>query len=196
MEDSNRTSINVFTNHKKDILESTNSSNEYILKLNEELNNQYVSVKLECENLKNEMFVLEEDNDKQDKSMRYMRGMIKNYIELNDLHKTISNQRNKMLDFTNRQFEKLEHIFYFTILLYLINNIFFMYTGYVTFKILIHNIFSILICTYFSTNYYNYTHINQNNNYKECSQLIDISKNKINEIENGNDFLTEYIDGL
>tara|TARA_Y100000992_G_C20837617_1_gene292264 strand:- start:342 stop:488 length:147 start_codon:yes stop_codon:yes gene_type:complete len=46
----------------------------------------------------------------------------------------------------------------------------------------------------FSTNYYN-NNID-NKNYKECNKIIDETKNKIKEIENGNDFITEYIDGL
>ena len=95
-------SINVFTNQKDAIMKGDNSScNEYILRMNEEYNNSNIDLRIKIQEMKSEMDDLEDCNDKQETSLRYMRGVLKNYVELKILYKSVCNRRcdyNKFCD--------------------------------------------------------------------------------------------------
>lgn len=198
-------SINVFTNNKESILKSDNSSNEYILKMNEEYNNNNIKLNYELQDLKHVVNNLESENDKNETSIRYMRGMLKNYVELKLLYKSVSDRRfecNKLYNKDINNMDKYNTDMYQTIILsifiyYLtmIVNVYFentsIYDIFVSVSILISSII-------FSTKYYN---LNPNITLNHLT--IDSIKDDINKsltdikvIEDSNNFLDEYIDNI
>ena len=96
-------SINVYTNQKEPIMKADNSSTEYILKMNEEYNNRYVDMQLKIQELRHSYDELEITTDKQDSSIRYMRGMLKNYVELRDLYKSMVGRREELTKIDNKE---------------------------------------------------------------------------------------------
>ncbi len=201
-------SINVYTTHKDSILKSDNSSNEYILKMNEELNKSNSELRLKVQELRNMIDDLESETDKQDSSIRYMRGMIKNYIELNNLHKSIMVKKNSLSKIDSNELNTFDSYCndvrdaaMCATLLYMFNNIVFLYFDMVSILGVIQNIFSIFICVFSSCHLYQigkYYNI-FGKDYKVVNNIIkniDDDIVKIKEIESSSDFLSEYVDNL
>ena len=76
-EEQEKMSINVYTNNKDSIMKSDNSTHEYIMKLNEEYNNNNIKLRFKVQELRDKIDNLEDENDRYDTSIRYMKGMIK-----------------------------------------------------------------------------------------------------------------------
>ena len=74
--------INIFKNNESQIEQSSNKSESYIILMNEDLNNKNRDYIIEIEQLTNQVNDLEEMNDKSEKSITYMRGLLKNIIGL------------------------------------------------------------------------------------------------------------------
>ena len=84
--------INIFKNNESQIEQSSNKSESYIILMNEDLNNKNRDYIIEIEQLTYQVNDLEEMNDKSEKSITYMRGLLKNIIGL----KKLINEVNKI----------------------------------------------------------------------------------------------------
>lgn len=201
-------SINVFTTNKESIMKSENSSTEFIIKQNEEYNNSNVTLRIELVQLRNDMERLEEDNDKQDTSIRYMRGMLKNYVELKGLYKSIVESREKLAKIDAKELKMYDKYcidqglcIMFFIFLFIMNNLVFVYMGVMPLRVLMKMMLSVVICGSVSCQYYGLNEQMKNmgkdyNLVKNVVEGIDESLVKIKKIESSSDFLSEYIDGL
>tara|TARA_Y100000591_G_scaffold327433_1_gene351905 strand:+ start:2629 stop:3249 length:621 start_codon:yes stop_codon:yes gene_type:complete len=204
-EEPEKMSINVFTNHRETIMKSDNSTHEFILKLNEEYNNENINLRLKVQELRNKIDDLESENDRYDTSIRYMKGMLKNYVELRNLYKNLNNRMKDLSNLDMKQirlyrdynnaceniYERCMNIYYISMLVYL-------YMGLIDYKYILLSIVTFVSSLYYLQMYYD------TNKYKyddyQTAETIKISINKDNkdivELENGNNFLDEYIDNL
>jgi hypothetical protein len=206
-EEVDKMSINVFTNNREEILKSDNSSTEYILKMNESLTNSIIDLRLKVQELRNKVDELETENDKQDSSMRYMRGMLNNFVELVELYKSVSNRKgdiNKVNDkelefycgYSNRMFDA----YYMTLILYIFSNIVGCYFEFVDISTICKGCCSIVICALVS---FQYCELIDDHTFTDNPKLINAIVNgieddtkKIKEIESSSDFISDYIDCL
>lgn len=201
-------SINVFTTNKDSIMKSENSSTEFIIKQNEEYNNSNVKLRIELVQLRTDMERLEDDNDKQGTSIRYMRGMLKNYVELKGLYKSIVESREKLAKIDAKELKMYDKYcidqglcIMFFIFLFIMNNLVFVYMGVMPLRVLMKMMLSVVICGSVSCQYYGLNEQMKNmgkdyNFVKNVVEGIDESLVKIKKIESSSDFLSEYIDSL
>tara|TARA_A100001015_G_C14996058_1_gene716257 strand:- start:1108 stop:1737 length:630 start_codon:yes stop_codon:yes gene_type:complete len=201
-------SINVYTNQKESIMKADNSSTEYVLKMNEEYNNRHVDMQLKIQELRHSYEDLENTTDKQDSSIRYMRGMLKNYVELRDLYKSMVERREELTKINNKELKLYDtyclnvyNSFLFFMFLYFVNNLVLIYAGIISASVFIKSVLSMIICGGASIQYYDigrmYNNIGKDYNLIEkMATGIDEDLAKIKEIEDGSDFLSEYIDGM
>ena len=75
-----KVNINIYDDNKARINNADNSTQEYIILMNEELNNKILILNTELDEKNNEISILECDQDKNEKSITYMRGMLKNLV--------------------------------------------------------------------------------------------------------------------
>ena len=207
-DETEKMSINVYTTNKDSILKADNSSTEYILKLNEEYNNTNVELRLKISELRDTIDELESTNDKQDSSMRYMRGMLKNYVELKMLYKGISDKNDslykindKELKLYNKYFDTYFNMLFACICMYYTSLMCFVYLGYMNLNMVIISFIRITGCINICIKYYNIESYDLGNReicevVKRISEGIKEDKDNIKKIEDGSDFLTEYIDNL
>ena len=205
-EDSDKMSINVYTKYKDTIMESKDSSTEYILKMNETMNNSVVNMKVKIKDLRNKIDDLETTNDKHDSSIRYMKGMLKNYVELIELYNTILTKKEsinkinqKESDFYACQNNKFVNAYVMMFLLYIFNNMFYVYNGFLDIRSVCKSAISIIICTLASCETFKIFRTDfkfQHDNIKSINISIKECKTKIKEIENSSDFMSEFIDGF
>ena len=198
-------SINVFTNNKEAIMKTDNSTHEYILKLNEEYNNENIKLRLKVQELRNKIDDIEGENDRFETSNRYMKGLLKNYIELKDLYKKINNRRQDLSNLDMKQirlykdyntvceniYERCMNIYYISMLVYL-------YIGLIDYKYILLSLVTFVSSLYYLQVYYDINKYKYDD-YKIVEELkLNIKKDNknISEIENGNDFLEEYIDNI
>tara|TARA_Y100001980_G_C14532432_1_gene308557 strand:- start:702 stop:1322 length:621 start_codon:yes stop_codon:yes gene_type:complete len=198
-------SINVFTNNKEAIMKTDNSTHEYILKLNEEYNNENIKLRLKVQELRNKIDDIEGENDRFETSNRYMKGLLKNYIELKDLYKKINNRRQDLSNLDMKQirlykdyntvceniYERCMNIYYISMLVYL-------YMGLIDYKYILLSLVTFVSSLYYLQVYYDINKYKYDD-YKIVEELkLNIKKDNknISEIENGNDFLEEYIDNI
>jgi hypothetical protein len=150
---------------------------------------------LKINELQNENSSLQEDVDKYDTSTRYIKGLLKNLSELEKLTSTISSERDvisnkNFIFYKNYKIKAQKHIYYLQGIMFAI-----MATLY-EFKFLsqlqsIIVIFIILFNIAFTQNMLNNLILENTEN-----QVIINTKNKIDEIHKGQDFLYDYIDTL
>lgn len=204
-EEQEKMSINVFTNHRETIMKSDNSTHEFILRLNEEYNNENIKLRLKVQELRNKIDDLENDNDRYETSVRYMKGMLKNYVELRDLYRKMNERRKDLseLDMKHLQIykeynsvsdnisERCMHIYYICMLFYL-------YMGLIDYKYILLSIVTLVSSLYYLQMYYDITKYVYNDSQKVDDLRVGIKDDNksIKEIENGNDFLDEYIDNM
>ena len=190
-------SINVFTNQKEKIMKSDQSCNEYILRMNEEYNNSNIELRLKVEDLNVKIDNLENDNDKQDSSIRYMKGLLKNYVELKMLYKTMNNKRVDYIKFNDKCIKEYYYLIFMCVAMYYVNLVIFLFVDIITIQTIFAALISLAISLGFCFNYYHMDR--QLHNNKQIVNINDELKkdNKnIEEIEDGCDFISEYIDNL
>jgi hypothetical protein len=201
-------SINVYTNQKDPILKAENSSNEYILRMNEEYNNINAELRFKVQELRNIIDDLENDNDKQDSSIRYMRGMIKNYIELVKLHKSIISKRkdltkvdNKELKLFDNYCDDIQNVMTCSFFLYMFNSTILLYLDILSVMSIWQISLNICICVFSSVHFYNMSKYYNlfGKDYKIVQNIVGSIEEQVvqvKEIESSSDFLSEYIDNL
>jgi hypothetical protein len=201
-------SINVYTNQKESILKSDNSCNDYILKMNEEYNNCNIQMRLKIKELRNINDDLESDNDKQDSSIRYMRGMMKNYIELVQLYKYIVTKKDDLRKIDNKELKRYDNYCHdlldvttFSFFFYLFNSVVFLYLDMLSIMDIVQNTINICICLVSSSYFYNMGRYDNLflRDFNIVHNIVDSIKEdvaKIKQIESSSDFLDEFIDNI
>ena len=199
-------SINVFTSKREEIMKSDNSSNEYILKMNEELHNSNIELRIQMQEMKSQIEDLENELDKNDASLRYMRGVLKNYVELKLLYKSLCAKKtdyNKFCDKELKLSDEYINNYYNMIVscmcMFLMSMLLFMNFNLISLESMLYIVISMVSSFGATYNYYDIDSEFKNINYNiadNITQNIKEEMKKIKEIEDGNDFLSEYINNI
>ena len=111
-------SISVYEQNKEKIKNSDNSSEEFIIQMNEFLQNINNKNLISIEEYKKNIEDLENENDKQEKSITYMRGLLQNFnVKIKTLTSIIKydkeyyNDTNNYMNLSNSLLKKLYKIF-------------------------------------------------------------------------------------
>ena len=92
MENETKFNINVYEGNKQKIDNADNSTQQYIIIMNEELQNKLRVLQQELNEMKSKNDELESESDKHENSIRYMRGVLKNFVELRNMEKELGIQ--------------------------------------------------------------------------------------------------------
>ena len=219
----NSYNINIFEKNKDVVRKADNSSQEYIILQNEALTNQNKGFIVEIQQLKIQIDELEEESDRYEKSKTYMRGLLKNFVEMNKDRNLIIQEYSKYIQSLDTYFNTnynnnlfLDKYFKLIVvsiassfmILYMCNIISF-YTLFISYTI----IYSSIVC--------NILHMNEketlsnvmlfkfnfNNNFKSTlkeephyvaysnfKKKMKESNKRILEVEKANDFINDYCD--
>jgi hypothetical protein len=203
--------INIFKNNESQIEQSSNKSESYIILMNEDLNNKNRDYIIEIEQLTYQVNDLEEMNDKSEKSITYMRGLLKNIIGLkkliNEVNKIYKEHDKNILEINkcisnlvlnlNKSINILPIIYSIVIVLCFLMNISNLYN-------IIIQTFVIVITLLINFTYVNldirfileYSKYNNSKNiiFSSTRKYINEKEEEIKKIEDANDFLNEYVD--
>jgi hypothetical protein len=192
--------VNIYfkTDDSKEILKASSAYEKYIILMNETLQSEKIELVTNSINLTSKVEEIEEQNDKLDTSCRYLRGLLKNLVELEKMKSEVCFHNKKIINVyekfystnlkTNTKFVRiteaiivllfallhpvlLKHIQYSITLFFILLFNFYL----IEFK-LIYN-FKIPLC-------------NQEKNIIKETEL------KIKKLKDGVDYLNEYIDSL
>ena len=119
-------SILVYENNKDKITKADNSTQEYIILRNEELEKRNKEFIINIEKIGNQLAEITDENEKQETSLTYMRGLLHNFTEkINLQKKLVQEQKENYLNLktytknVNNQLKKLNeagHVYYPTLL--------------------------------------------------------------------------------
>jgi len=203
--------INIFKNNESQIEQSSNKSESYIILMNEDLNNKNRDYIIEIEQLTYQVNDLEEMNDKSEKSITYMRGLLKNIIGLkkliNEVNKIYKEHDKNILEINkcisnlvlnlNKSINILPIIYSIVIVLCFLMNISNLYN-------IIIQTFVIVITLLINFTYVNldirfileYSKYNNSKNiiFSSTRKYINEKEEEIKKIKDANDFLNEYVD--
>ena len=209
MSSKNPVHINIYKENEANILSSNNKTETYIILSNEELNNKNRDLIQEIENLKAEKDILEEDNEKMEKSLTYQRGLLHNLSSLNKYEETISKKEREInenyseeVEFMVEQIRIKENniMIYSTILCILLLIV--SLVGFIDFTSSISILITPII-VFVGGNFYkqpirfNFNSLEKfKNKNKSINETIKINKIKIDKIKNSSDFLEDYIDSI
>jgi len=199
--------INIYKDNKDRIDSSTNKSEEYIIAMNEELNNKMRELIEQINNVQSENDVLTDEIDKNEKSIVYQRGLMHNFNALKNYESDKYNFENKKNLLLNKYSNKI-----FEINKMLLNLIKYSHFGMIVIFILFYlfdlfttDVLFVLILTIIS-NYYtihsfvlsDIKMIESNNMLKEnltdLNSLINSKIKLIQEITSKSDFIGNLID--
>lgn len=76
---------------------ATNTFKDYIIKNNQDLNLENKDLHLKIKDLENELSLKEEENDKFDERIRYMKGLLKNFYEIKNYALKIKDHQTELL---------------------------------------------------------------------------------------------------
>ena len=82
-------SISVYENNKDKITKADNSTQEYIILRNEELEKRNKEFIINIEKIGNQLAEITDENEKQETSLTYMRGLLHNFTEKINLQKKL-----------------------------------------------------------------------------------------------------------
>lgn len=209
--------INVFTENREKILRADDSCQEYILLYNEQLQHTLNIQNEEMNDLQQTMNELEMMSDRTEKSTIYMRGLLKNFVQLRNLEKKIhdfdkneSNYYKEEYKMTNEGIVEYVKSVKQVLIIYVFLNLTLMVFNIISVTMFISQ--CICLCSFIwcvqltspiqinlATNNYNLLKINKLINKLDTKPLaLEYKglKGEVVEIENSIDFLDEYIDGL
>ena len=213
MEEEKNIHINIIKNGKEAIDKSTNKSETYIILMNEELNNKNREQIEEIKDLNSQIVDLEDQSDRSEKSITYMRGLLKNMIgvknmvlSLNKLYTEKYKNNNEKMEFINKFIIDLNLsirilplvsglVLLFTFLMDMIN----LYEILVS--IFVFGLTGLIILTYTKINtqlFLKYDSFQSeveklNNDYDVQIKELRL---KIKKVEDSNDFLNEFVDNI
>jgi len=216
-QDDKNVNINVFTENKEKIMQADNSCQEYILLCNEQLQYTLNVQNEETKQLQDYLNELETNSDRTEKTITYMRGLLKNFVQIRNLEKKIQDFEINQSNFYKEENKmKSESIVEYVksvkqaLLIYVFINLIFMVFNIISMTMFISQ--SVFMCSFLwcvqltspiqinlATNNYNLLKINKLINKLDTKPLAleyKRLKEEVLEIENSIDFLDEYIDGL
>ena len=206
MDTENPIHINIYKDNKETINSSNNSTESYIIQVNEELNNKNRDLLQELETLKSEKESLEEDNEKMEKSSTYQRGLLHNLSELNKLEYTITSKQKelqKLLFDENEKIEKHIRDFEYDIKLFMcfcgVIILFQCILGIIDIVSGITIISEIIGLLYMCGIYTKIKYVSEPKNElnkKTIIEFIEFKNKEIKKIKNSSDFLEDYIDTI
>jgi len=169
----------IMPSHMNNEIPIQNTESKYIIEMNKHLLEKDAQLNIELQEVKVERDLFEDEVDKHEKSTQYMRGLLKNFVEINETNKKIEAEYKKHI--------KAQEIEINLFKMYLIvgslsTMILSMYFAYACIGIFVSG-----IAGYWS--YHSQTpgiHMKNTKNYKR----------NIKKIEDACDFLNEYIDNL
>jgi hypothetical protein len=213
MDEEKNIHINIIKNGKEAIDKSTNKSETYIILMNEELNNKNREQIEEIKDLNSQIVDLEDQSDRSEKSITYMRGLLKNMIGVKNMVLSLNKLYTEKYKNNN---QKMEFINKFLIDLNLLIRILPLVSGLVllfTFLMNIINLYEILvlifvfgltgliILTYskISTQLF-LKYDSFQSEVEELNKDYDVQikelRLKIKKVEDSNDFLNEFVDNI
>lgn len=200
--------INVYGENKEQIMNSTDSASEYIILLNEKLQynvNTLISKTKEQENV---ITTHETELDKLETSITYMRGLLKNFVEIRKNEKEIviltKSLEKNYIDHNNlvcKNVVKIKKDIILFIFVYLMMNMFMVTINILTLNNLIFNVIQLILIIpilKYSTkieDVYNCI-CNPKTNNKHILDKIDKKSKSVSELDNAVDYLDEYIECL
>ncbi|MDC0230375.1 hypothetical protein OAK19_00280 [Aureispira] len=164
---------------KKQLVPTKHMESKYIIEMNKHLIDKETKLCKKLQEVQNEKDQFEEEIDKYEKSTQYMRGLLKNFVEINKTNKKIDAEYQKLCKCQEQQFIRLR-IFIIFVVLFSIFSHFFFYYGITLF------IASLFV-------YMSIKDIIPHDYYKKNIKTL---KKEIIKIDNACDFLTDYIDNL
>lgn len=189
------------SDNKQLVLENASASEKYIIFMNDNLQTENKELRIKIDDITKEKDELQDDNEKFDTSKRYMKGLLKNLVEIEKLHDEVKKiyidiheKRVKdekiMIDNFFRFLNKLKIIFsvLFAITMHfeLVNHI---YVFTLSFLIIVCILASESVVRHIKS-------ITNNSSIQLLMNNINNKENEIKVIKNTQDFLDEYIDNL
>ena len=161
------------------IVSVQSTESKYIIEMNKHLLEKESSLKEELQEVKGERDQFEEEIDKHEKSTQYMKGLLKNFVEINNTNNRIEAEYKKHIKDQENEIKQFKIYLIIGALLSLILPIYFTYAN-------------IGIWVGIWTRYYEY----HSHTSKIHMKNIKNHKQNIKKIEDACDFLNDYIDNL
>jgi hypothetical protein len=165
---------------------------KYIILQNDTLQAENREYSKKIKELENEIEELEIDSGKMEKSMTYIKGMLKNFVEVDRLYKKIEVEQTELQSKINKNNASKKYTYFTEMIKYnLISIIFFMICFYFdTYFTFFAFTFDKLLFVYL---FYEYNK-RLNLNTTLTHSVIEDSRNKINDIHKAQDYISELID--
>lgn len=191
--------ISINIQHQKDSDSPTSSQFEnYIIISNKSLSNECKSLRSELKTKEIKIEELTNENEKFDNSIRYLRGLLKNYVDLEDKAMIINNKYKIIID---KNINTFKNNLLFPVknkniveIVFVVNMIFFLLSIYknifVSLCIVIQSSIIYFYCNYNDIFLFNKQNIKSDSLLKE----IDKINNEIKDIKSSCDFLSDLID--
>ena len=133
--------VNIYLNSKEkrdDVLGTATPQEKYIIIMNDSLN--YKNKELECHihDLEAQIEVFEEDTNRMEKGRTYMKGLLKNFVEIHNWYKTITEKQgnistNRKFDFTKFKRKATKHLRYLQTVMILFLAVWYEYHKFIDF---------------------------------------------------------------
>jgi hypothetical protein len=165
---------------------------KYIILQNDTLQAENREYSKKIKELENDIEELEIDSGKMEKSMTYIKGMLKNFVEVDRLYKKIEVEQTELQSKININNESKKYTYFTELIKYnLISILIFMICFYVdTYLTFVAFTFDKLFFVYI---FYEYNKSLCRNTILTHS-VIEETRNKINEIHKAQDYISELID--
>ena len=209
MEETNPVHINIYKENQNSIDTSSNRTEAYIILSNEELNNKNRDLLEKVAESNAEKDILEDENERMEKSITYQRGLLHNFNTLNKLERLNSSNQENISKKYQEQIKELENLskekdnemiklFGYLGVMLLLQISFGILDSMIIVILSINIITVVYILMYVTTIKTNPKNINSSFNEKRNQLNKDIEKNKteIKSIMDSSDFISDYIENM
>lgn len=209
MEETNPVHINIYKENQNSIDTSSNRTEAYIILSNEELNNKNRDLLEKVAEINAEKDILEDENERMEKSITYQRGLLHNFNTLNKLERLNSSNQENISKKYQEQIKELENLskekdnegiklFGYLGVMLLLQTSFGILDSMIIVILSINIITVVYILMYVTTIKTNPKNINSSFNEKRNQLNKDIEKNKteIKSIMDSSDFISDYIENM
>lgn len=209
MEETNPVHINIYKENQNSIDTSSNRTEAYIILSNEELNNKNRDLLEKVAESNAEKDILEDENERMEKSITYQRGLLHNFNTLNKLERLNSSNQENISKKYQEQIKELENLskekdneliklFGYLGVMLLLQTSFGILDSMIIVILSINIITVVYILMYVTTIKTNPKNINSSFNEKRNQLNKDIEKNKteIKSIMDSSDFISDYIENM
>jgi hypothetical protein len=179
------------------VLKDASSYEKYIILSNETLQADNISLQKKCDELKNQIDKLEDENSQGENTIRYMRGFLKNVLIIDQLHVKVADEYKSMSNNskdTVRKWQKksLVHLRYcqviFCLLLFILHQFNMIVTSMYEITVLV------VLCSMFSFLHEKCIRDLKHQNMNMSSSVIDSCNKELFELNKGQDFLNDMVD--